>query len=264
MSIITDVFKPGYKALIAYITAGYPDQKATVKIARALAEGGCDIIELGIPFSDPLADGATIQKASYHALKQGITPDACLDIAAKIRQKIDTPLVFMTYYNPVLNYGLKEFCRQCTQAGVNGLIVPDLPPEEGLELETITRKAGLDLIYLLAPTSTESRINVVASSSRGFIYLVSLTGVTGARDTLSPELAGFVERVREKTSLPLCVGFGISTPAQAKQAAALADGVIIGSRLINLIEKDATLKMLKSFITSVRTELDTEKSTGRY
>ena len=264
MSIITDVFQPGYKALIAYITAGYPNRKATIKIARALAEGGCDIIELGIPFSDPLADGATIQKSSYQALKLGTTPDACLETAAAIRKKIATPLVFMTYYNPVLNYGLKEFCKKCVKAGVNGLIVPDLPPEEGLELETITRKTGLDLIYLLAPTSTESRINVVASSSRGFIYLVSLTGVTGARDTLSTELAGFVERVREKTSLPLCVGFGISNPAQARQAAALADGVIIGSRLIQLIEEDTTLKTLKSFIKSVRTELYIKKSTGRY
>jgi tryptophan synthase alpha chain len=256
MIIIADVFKPGYRALIAYITAGYPDPKATVKIARTLAEGGCDIIELGIPFSDPLADGATIQKASFQALKQGVTPDACLEIAAKIRKKIPTPLVFMTYYNPVLNYGLKEFCKKCVKAGVNGLIVPDLPPEEGLELETITKKAGLDLIYLLAPTSTESRINVVASSSRGFIYLVSLTGVTGARDTLSPELAGFVGRVREIASLPLCVGFGISNAEQARQAAALADGVIIGSRLIQLIEEDATLKALKSFIYDVRKALD--------
>jgi tryptophan synthase alpha chain len=256
MSVIASVFKPDYKALIAYITAGYPDPKATVKIATALAEGGCDIIELGIPFSDPLADGATIQKASYQALKQGVTPETCLEIAAEIRKKIKTPLVFMTYYNPVLNYGLNEFCRQCVKAGINGLIVPDLPPEEGLELETITRKDGLDLIYLLAPTSTENRINIVASSSRGFIYLVSLTGVTGARDTLAPELADFVGRVREVTSLPLCVGFGISKVEHARQAAALADGVIIGSRLIELIEEDSTLASLKTFITSVREAID--------
>lgn len=256
MSAITSVFRSGYKALIAYITAGYPNPEATVKIATALAEGGCDIIELGIPFSDPLADGATIQKASHQALQQGVTPDACLEMAAEIRKKIETPLVFMTYYNPVLNYGLNAFCKQCVKAGINGLIVPDLPPEEGLELETITRKDDLDLIYLLAPTSTENRINIVASSSRGFIYLVSLTGVTGARDTLAPELAGFVGRVREITSLPLCVGFGISKVEHARQAAALADGVIIGSRLIELIDEDSTLTSLKSFITSVREALD--------
>jgi tryptophan synthase alpha chain len=256
MSVITSVFRPGYKALIAYITAGHPDPKATVKIATTLAEGGCDIIELGIPFSDPLADGATIQKASYQALKQGVTPESCLEMAAEIRKTIETPLVFMTYYNPVLNFGLNSFCKQCVKAGINGLIVPDLPPEEGLELETITRKDDLDLIYLLAPTSTKNRINIVASSSRGFIYLVSLTGVTGARDTLAPELARFVGRVRDITSLPLCVGFGIAKVEHARQAAALADGVIIGSRLIELIEEDSTLASLKTFITSVREAID--------
>ena len=256
MSRITSVFKPGHKALIAYITAGYPDYKATAKIAATLAECGCDIIELGIPFSDPLADGATIQKASYQALQQGITPQACLEIAADIRRKIATPLVFMTYYNPVLNYGLEAFCQSCVKAGINGLIVPDLPPEEGLELEKITRKDNIDLIYLLAPTSTDERITVVAARSRGFIYLVSLTGVTGTRNTLSPELESFVKRVKERASLPLCVGFGISTPEHARRVAAIADGVIIGSRLIQLIEEDETLTSLKTFVTSLRKVLD--------
>ncbi len=262
MSVITSVFKPGYKALIAYVTAGYPDRKATVKIAAALAESGSDIIELGIPFSDPLADGATIQKASYQALQQGMTPEACLEIAADIRQQIATPLVFMTYYNPVLNYGLEAFCQASVKAGINGLIVPDLPPEEGLELEAITQKNNLDLIYLLAPTSTDERISTVAARSRGFIYLVSLTGVTGARNTLSPELEGFVKRVRGKDNLPLCVGFGISRVEQAVRAAALADGVIIGSKLIELIEEDATLATLKSFINSLRQALNSPKKTG--
>ena len=256
MSQITSVFKSGYKALIAYITAGYPDYKATAKIAATLAECGCDIIELGIPFSDPMADGATIQKASYQALQQGITPQACLEIAADIRKKIATPLIFMTYYNPVLNYGLKAFCRSCVKAGINGLIVPDLPPEEGLELEKITRKDNIDLIYLLAPTSTDERITVVASRSQGFIYLVSLTGVTGTRNTLSPELESFVKRVKEKAGLPLCVGFGISTPEHARRVAAIADGVIIGSRLIQLIEEDETLTSLKTFVTSLRKVLN--------
>jgi tryptophan synthase alpha chain len=256
MSQITSVFKPGYKALIAYITAGYPNYKATAKIAATLAECGCDIIELGIPFSDPMADGATIQKASYQALQKGITPQSCLEIAADIRKKIATPLVFMTYYNPVLNYGLEAFCKSCVKAGINGLIVPDLPPEEGLELEKITRKDNIDLIYLLAPTSTDERITIVASRSRGFIYLVSLTGVTGTRNTLSPELESFVKRVKEKANLPLCVGFGISTPEHARRVAAIADGVIIGSRLIQLIEEDATLTSLKTFITSLRKVLD--------
>ena len=240
MSQITSVFKPGYKALIAYITVGYPDIEATPEIAATLADSGCDIIELGIPFSDPLADGATIQKASHQALQQGTTPQVCLDMARQLRQKMATPLVFMTYYNPVLNFGLEAFCRSCTRAGINGLIVPDLPPEEGVELEAMTRKHDLDLIYLLAPTSTEERIAAVAARSRGFIYLVSLTGVTGARDTLPLELESFVKRVRQKAKQPLCVGFGVSTAEQAKRVAAIADGVIVGSRLIQLIEEDTT------------------------
>lgn len=257
MNAISTVFKSDHKALIAYVTAGYPDAAATVKITAALAENGCDIIELGIPFSDPLADGATIQKASYHALLNGTTPTACLKIAAEIRHKITTPLVFMTYYNPVLNYGINAFCRDSVKAGINGMIVPDLPPEEGLELESFTAKDNLDLIYLLAPTSNDERIATVAARSRGFIYLVSLTGVTGARDTLSPELAGFVKRVRSVSSLPLCVGFGISKVEHAVQAASLADGVIIGSKLIDLIDEDPTLDKLKSFISSLRRALDT-------
>ena len=242
--------------LIAYITAGYPDIQATPKIAGVLAGSGCDIIELGIPFSDPLADGATIQKASYQALLQGTTPQSCLEAAAAIRREIATPLVFMTYYNPVLNYGLESFCRSCTGAGINGLIVPDLPPEEGAELEAITRKNNLDLIYLLAPTSTADRVDAVAARSRGFIYMVSLTGVTGARDTLSPELEGFVQRVRQKAHQPLCVGFGISTPEQARRVGAIADGVIVGSRLLQLVEEESTLASLGSFLTGLRRALD--------
>lgn len=256
MSRIAEVFTRGHKALVAYITAGYPDIRATPAIARALAESGADIIELGIPFSDPLADGATIQKASYLALRGGATPQVCLEIAAEIRQRTETPLVFMTYYNPVFSFGLEAFCRGCEKAGVNGLIVPDLPPEEGDELETITRKRGIDMIYLLAPTSTGARIREVGKRSRGFIYLVSLTGVTGAREALSAELAGFVQRVRKKVNQPLCVGFGISNAEQAGRVAASADGVIVGSKLIQLIEEDATLKSLKSFVAGLRQALD--------
>jgi tryptophan synthase alpha chain len=256
MSQITSVFKPGHKALIAYITVGYPDIEATPKIASILADNGCDIIELGIPFSDPLADGATIQKASYHALQRGTTPQVCLDIASQLRQKISVPLVFMTYYNPVLNFGLESFCQSCQEAGINGLIVPDLPPEEGAELENTTKKHDLDLIYLLAPTSTGERIAEVAARSRGFIYLVSLTGVTGARDTLPSDLESFVKRVRQKAKQPLCVGFGVSNPEQAKRVAMIADGVIVGSRLIQLVEEDATLASLKSFVSSLREALD--------
>jgi tryptophan synthase alpha chain len=256
MSQIMQVFKGEHKALVAYITVGYPDINATLEIAPILAENGSDIIELGIPFSDPLADGVTIQKASYQALQNGVTPEACIDIAATIRRKIKTPLVFMTYYNPVLNYSPEAFCRSCRKAGVNGLIVPDLPPEEGAGLEAITEKLDLDMIYMLAPNSTDERIMEVGKRSRGFIYLVSLTGVTGVREELPPELERFVKNVRQKVRQPLCVGFGISSAAQAQRVATFADGVIVGSRIIELIEEDATLGSLRAFVASLRRSLD--------
>jgi tryptophan synthase alpha chain len=256
MISISDVFKKNHKALVGYITAGYPDIETTIKAAVVLEENGCDILELGLPFSDPMADGAMIQKASHEALVGGITPQKCLETAKAISEITDIPLIFMTYYNPVLHYGLEDFCHSCVHAGVSGLIVPDLPPEEGEELEAVTKANNIDLIYLLAPTSTEARVRTVAELARGFIYLVSLTGVTGARKDLSPELGSFVKRVRKATAKPLCVGFGISTPEQAVQAAAGADGVIIGSKLLQLIEADRTLDSLKVFTAGVRRALD--------
>ena len=256
MSRISSVFRPDYKALIAYLTVGYPDIKTTCEVASILTNEGCDIIELGIPFSDPLADGVTIQRASYQALQNGITPQVCLEVANELSQRIAIPLVFMTYYNPVFNFGLETFCQASVKAGIDGLIIPDLPPEEGAELETITDKLKLDLIYLLAPTSTEEHISMVAGRSHGFIYLVSVTGVTGARDTLPTELEEFVKRVRQKAEQPLCVGFGISTPGQAKRVGSVADGVIIGSHFIRLIEEDATFTSLKAFTKSLRDALN--------
>jgi len=256
MSHIASVFRPDHKALIAYLTVGYPTPETTYEAAIILASSGCDIIELGIPFSDPLADGATIQKASYQALKQGITPQICLEVAHKLRQKVATPLVFMSYYNPILSFGLEAFCRASAKAGTDGLIIPDLPPEEGAELEASTKQHKLDLIYLLTPTSTEKRISLVAKKSEGFIYLVSLTGVTGARQTLPPELEDFVKRVRQKTPKPLCIGFGVSNPEQARRVARIADGVIVGSRLIQSIDEDATLSSLKSLTLSLRAALN--------
>jgi tryptophan synthase alpha chain len=256
MKRVGEAFRPGRKAFIAYLTAGYPDPETTVKAAAVLAENGCDLIELGIPFSDPLADGATIQKASQQALDRGVTIQTCLDAAASISRQVNVPLVFMTYYNPVLHFGPDRFCAACAKAGVGGLIVPDLPPDEGGELEAATQSCGLDLIYLLAPTSTDERIGLVARQSTGFIYLVSLTGVTGARSGIPADLAGFVARVRRVANQPLCVGFGIGTPEQARQVAGLADGVIIGSRIIQLIEGDRTLAALGKFAGEVRRALD--------
>lgn len=256
MSRIAAVFgKPGHKALVPYITVGYPRLDSTLPAAGVLAAAGADILELGIPFSDPLADGATIQASSYRALQNGVNTRLCLDTAHSIRRQSDIPLVFMTYFNPVLNYGPDEFCRACAGAGIDGLIVPDLPPEEGEALAGTAASLGIDLIYLLSPASTAERIRIVAAKSRGYIYLVSVTGVTGARSTLPPSLTGFVQRVREVAHQPLCVGFGISGAEQARQVAAVADGVIVGSRLIQLMAEDETLKRLGAFTRELRTAI---------
>jgi len=257
MSGIASVFSPpGHKALIAYITVGYPTIEATMKVVPLLADSGCDIVELGIPFSDPLADGVTIQKSSFHALNNGVTPQLCLEIAGQLSQKVDIPLVFMTYFNPVFSYGLEEFCTACAGSGISGLIIPDLPPDEGSELEAVSQKRGLDLIYLLAPTSTKERIGLAAERSRGFIYLVSVTGVTGARDRLPADLAAFVTRVRKVATQPLCVGFGISTPEQASQIARIADGVIVGSRIIQLMEIGDDFTSLAKLVRGLRDSIN--------
>jgi tryptophan synthase alpha chain len=254
MSRIPDAFGRR-KALIPYVTVGYPRPETALELVPRLEEWGADLVELGIPFSDPLADGATIQEASFMSLGQGTTPARCLEVAARLRERVRLPLVFMTYYNPVLSYGLDGFCRDSARAGVDGLILPDLPPEEGADLEAAGQRHGVDLIYLLSPNSSPERIEVVARRSRGFIYLVSLTGVTGARQALPPELEGFVGRVRQRAKLPLAVGFGISTPEQASRAAAVADGVIVGSRLIQLIKEDGGYAAAGEFIRGLRRAL---------
>jgi len=264
LSRISAVFKrQKHVALIPYVTVGYPSIEATLKVVPLLASNGCDIVELGIPFSDPLADGATIQKASFCALENGVTPQLCLEVAKQLSQTVEIPLVFMTYFNPVFSYGLEEFCSTCARSGIDGLIIPDLPPEEGSELEAITQRQNLDLIYLLAPTSTQERISLVGKRSRGFIYLVSVTGVTGARDRLPADLEAFVTRVRKVTTQPLCVGFGISTPEQAGEVARIANGVIVGSQIIRLIEaEDNFASSVSSFIKGLRHALDESLKEG--
>jgi tryptophan synthase alpha chain len=257
MSGISKVFdNEGHTALIPYVTVGYPTIEATLKVVPLLAENGCDIVELGIPFSDPLADGATIQKASFDALNNGVTPALCLEIAERLSREVKIPLVFMTYYNPVLHYGLEEFCGACNDSGVSGLIIPDLLPEESSMLEAVARQWDIDLIYLLAPTSTEERIRIVAEETSGFIYLVSVTGITGVRDRLPVNLESFVAAVRRITEKPLCVGFGISTPEQARQVSRIADGVIVGSRIIQLMEADESLSAVADFTRDLRRALD--------
>ncbi len=256
MSRIASIFaRASHTALIPYITVGYPTVETTLKVVPLFATSGCDIIELGIPFSDPLADGATIQRAAYESLRLGVTPKVCFEVAQELRRQVEIPLVFMTYYNPVLKFGLEQFCSKCAEVGIDGLIIPDLPPEEGEELEKSAKRHGLDIIYLLSPASTEERIGLVAGRSSGFIDLVSLTGVTGARAELPEELESFVARVRERTEKPLCVGFGVSTPEQAQRIAKVADGVIMGSRIIQLLDEDKPLRNACSFIKRLRDAL---------
>lgn len=253
MSSIASVFNnPNHKALIPYITVGYPSLEATLKAVPLLVENGADIIELGIPFSDPLADGATIQESSYQALQNGVTPELCLETAKRVRQNTAIPLVFMTYYNLVLSYGLDKFCQACLGSGIDGLIIPDLLPEEGVPLECAARERGIDLIYLLSPTSTQERIRMVSEKSRGFIYLVSVAGVTGARNDLPLDMKSFITRVRKVAKQPLCIGFGVSNAEQAQEISGLADGVIVGSKLVQLMKADPSLNSLQSFIQELR------------
>lgn len=258
MSRISQAFQSRkHKALVAYLTAGYPDAESTVEAALLLAQSGCDIIELGIPFSDPMADGLTIQHSSHLALLKGITTSKCFEIAGRIRQHIEIPLVFMTYLNPVISFGLDRFFLECQQKGIDGMIIPDLPPGELPELDAAAAKHGIDTIYFVAPNSSLERINTVAQNSRGFIYIVSVTGVTGVRSSFSVGLGGMIEKVRRITDLPLCIGFGISSPQQAKEAVALADGVIIGSRIIQIMGKEGPpYSELREFIGQIRHSID--------
>jgi len=237
---ITEVFTKQAKhaAFMPYVVAGYPDLDKSTEIIQALVKSGADMLELGVPFSDPIADGPVIQAASQQALKFGVTLQGCLDLAAHLREgKVQIPIVLMSYVNPLIAFGLKRCVETAVSAGIDGFIVPDLPPEEAIEFETLCKEKGLALIFLLAPTSSAERVQLVAQRSSGFIYLVSLTGVTGAREKLDEGLADFVLRVRSVSHLPLAVGFGISNAKQATSVSQLADGVIVGSALVNLAGK---------------------------
>ena len=224
--------------LVAFLTVGYPSVEETLRLVPALIEGGADVIELGVPFSDPLAEGPTIQRSSHHALERGVTPAVCLDVVAGLRaQGVEAPIVLMGYYNPLLSYGLEEFCRDAAAAGADGIIAVDLPPEESHPLRDACRQRGLDLVYLLAPTSTDGRIELVAGLASGFVYCVSVTGVTGAREELPAGLSAFVNRVRARTPLPVAVGFGISKPKHFRAVARIADAAVIGSAIIDEIDR---------------------------
>ncbi len=246
----------GEIGVIPYLTVGFPERESTLRIAPALVEGGAAAIELGIPFSDPLADGATIQRSSQVALANGVTVRFCLETAAELRGAgVDVPLVFMGYFNPLLQFGLERFVSMCAEIGVDGLIVPDLPPVESGELADLCRQFGRDLIFMVAPTSTDAHLEEVARQASGFVYCVSLTGVTGARERLDEGVGPFLARVRRHVGLPLALGFGIARPEHVQAAAALADAVVVGSALIDRIGRVASDRQAaeaRSFIEWLR------------
>lgn len=227
----------GRKAFVAFLTAGDPSLERTVEIALSLAAAGVDVLELGVPFSDPLADGPVIQRASERALARGATLARVLDVVRRIREQSELPLLVFSYANPLLRYGLRRFAADACAAGVDGVLVTDLPPEEGDGWLAIAREAGLDTVFLAAPTSPDQRLKRIAEASRGFLYAVSRTGVTGESDVLSAEAGPLVERLRAFTAQPVVLGFGISTPEQVAAAAALADGVVVGSALVRFLEQ---------------------------
>jgi tryptophan synthase alpha chain len=243
-------------ALMPYFTLGYPDIETSLAIIESIAASS-DLLELGIPFSDPLADGPTIQHSTQVALENGVTVAGCMEMIRRVRERgVTTPACFMGYYNPIIAYGLQRFVNDARAAGIQGLIVPDLPPEEAGELKQYCDDAGLAYIYFLAPTSDKSRIEQVTAQANGFVYLVSLTGVTGARSSLGADLEAFINRVREQTSIPLAVGFGISTPEQTAAVGALADGVIVGSALVNTVnEADEKAAAAAGFTKSLQLAL---------
>ena len=224
----------GNKALVAFYTAGDPDLSASKDIFAVIEKNGADIIEIGVPFSDPLADGPTIQASSHRSLKKGTTLKKIVQLVADIRKTSELPIILMTSFNPVFVYGEKEFIADAVKAGVDGVIIPDLPPEEAEEFLGLAE--GLDMIFLLAPTSTPDRIQQVGKISKGFIYYISLTGTTGTKESLSSGLKEKVNEIKKSVSLPVLVGFGVSGPEQARQAAQVSDGVIIGSAIVKLIE----------------------------
>lgn len=226
------------RAVIPYLTAGYPTEATFLATVTAFAAAGADIIEIGLPFSDPLADGPTIQFSSQTALENGMTVDRALTLLSRLPKEALPPLVIMSYMNPLLQYGLGRFMKRAAAVGVRGLIVPDIIVEEGASVEEASRKAGIDLIYLMAPTSSAKRQALILSRSRGFVYLVSVTGVTGARTKLPPGLNAWIRDVRSHSTLPVAIGFGISGPEAARSVARVADGVIVGSAIIDIFRSE--------------------------
>ena len=256
MSNIRKAFENG-KAFIPFITCGDPDLETTAAVVRAAVENGADLIELGIPFSDPTAEGPVIQEANVRALNGGVTTDKIFGLVRELRKDVTVPMVFMTYANVVFSYGSERFISTCREIGIDGLILPDVPYEEKEEFLPLCRKYGVDLISLIAPTS-ENRIAMIAKEAEGFLYIVSSLGVTGTRSEIKTDLASIVDVVRQNTEIPCAIGFGISTPEQAEKMAGIADGAIVGSAIVKLIAQygkdapDYVGKYVKSMKDAVR------------
>ena len=256
---IKDAFKNG-KAFVAFITAGDPNLDKTAEYILEMERAGADLIEIGIPFSDPIAEGVVIQEADLRALQSGTTTDGIFDMVEKLRRKTDMPLVFMGYLNPVFHYGYERFFARCKECGISGIIIPDLPYEEKGECEEIAAKYGVDVISMIAPTSA-ARIRAIASEAKGFLYVVSSMGVTGIRSEIKTDLASVHVAVREASDIPAAVGFGINTPEQAAKVAQIADGVIVGSAIVKIIARYGSeagpyiydyVKSMKEAITNIK------------
>lgn len=248
------------KALVTFITAGDPDLATTEEMIHLLEESGADIIELGVPFSDPMADGPTIQLSSERALASGTTLKAILDTVHTVRRSSSIPIILMGYLNPIHAYGYERFCRDAVQAGVDGVLLVDMPPEESDDFLRCSNTHGLNVIFLLTPTSDISRIDAVNKLGRGFIYYVTVTGVTGARQEISDSLASELAQIRKKVTLPVMAGFGISTPEQAASVAALADGVVVGSAIVKLFQQHSGPQLrheLKGFVAALKKAIST-------
>ncbi len=254
---IADSFAEGKTAFMPYFTIGYPDYETSLEVVKACADAGADLMELGMPFSDPLADGPTIQHSTQVALENGITVKKCLNAVSELRSAgVEIPLILMGYINPVLAYGVEKLAIDAAQAGVSGFIIPDMPPNEAKEMSALCKEYELDIIFLIPPNSTDERIRLVTELSSGFVYLVSVLGITGERDALPVALSGFIKKVRSQTKKSLAVGFGISTPEQAATVGEVANGVIVGSALIKTVgQADNPVAAAGEFVRSLKEAL---------
>ena len=258
---LANVLGNGQTALVPFITVGFPDIGTSELLASAILESGADMLELGVPFSDPLADGPTIQMTSYRALENGVTVSECLAVVGRLRARgVESPMIFMGYYNPYLSYGLERFLDDAERAGLDGMIVPDLPTEEAEQFGTMARSRRIHLIPMLAPTSSDQRIADACKAAGGFIYCVSLTGVTSARSSLSGSVSALVERIRQHTVLPIIVGFGVSRPEHLVEIGSYAEGAAVGSALLNAVDRapaDRKVAAAREFIRTLKGESST-------